>query len=149
KPSVPAWRKKTRGSEPFDLSERASPGRARSVSDWRKLSPVADAPGSPGACPFQARADPWAALCRLVESTLPDLLPLLESAMHRREWLKSTTVGAGAVGLPLLAAAGPEALLNAAQLPPLRRLPPLRIFDVKTILTAPAGIRLVVVKVLT
>jgi mannonate dehydratase len=30
-----------------------------------------------------------------------------------------------------------------------RRLPPLRIFDVKTILTAPAGIRLVVVKVVT
>ena len=70
--------------------------------------------------------------------------------MQRREWLK-WSAGASAAGLPLaeavaqgqLPAAGPQ---TAAQG---RRLPPLRITDVKTILTQPAGIRLVVVKVLT
>jgi mannonate dehydratase len=61
--------------------------------------------------------------------------------------LQWTTVGAGAASLPWLlkestASAQPEA---AAQ----RKLPPLKITDVKTILTAPAGIRLIVVKVLT
>src|SRR5262249_28678710 len=53
-------------------------------------------------------------------------------AMHRREWLMQAA--AGAAGLP--AAADPK---------PTR----LKITDVKTTLTAPAGIRLVVVKVLT
>jgi mannonate dehydratase len=64
--------------------------------------------------------------------------------MHRRDWL----AGVGAAGLPFAVgqaggAAGP------AQVGAGRRLPPLRIFDVKTILTAPASIRLVVVKVTT
>lgn len=69
--------------------------------------------------------------------------------MHRRDWFK---LGAGAAGLPLMHAMaegqappafGPQAAAQG------RRLPPLRITDVKTILTQPAGIRLVVVKVLT
>src|SRR5262249_24395817 len=51
--------------------------------------------------------------------------------MHRRDWLKQAA--AGAAGLPPAAA----------------KLPGLKITDVKTILTAPAGFRLVVVKVLT
>src|SRR5262249_15051180 len=51
----------------------------------------------------------------------------------------------------LLAAVGQGAPLRAAQQPPAagRNLPPLRILDIRTVLTAPAGIRLVVVKVLT
>jgi mannonate dehydratase len=72
--------------------------------------------------------------------------------MHRRDWLKYSTTGLGAAALPLT-----EALQNgafaqgfgppgAAQGP---GMPPLRITDVRTILTQPAGIRLVVVKVLT
>ncbi len=64
--------------------------------------------------------------------------------MHRRDWLKWGTLGAGALGLPLWAAGR---LGSAAETP--RKLPPLKITDVKTVLTAPAGIRLVVVKVLT
>jgi mannonate dehydratase len=70
--------------------------------------------------------------------------------MHRRQWLKSITLGAGAASLPYLSG-GPLAPTRAAasQEPEARKLPPLRITDVKTILTAPAGIRLVVVKVLT
>lgn len=71
--------------------------------------------------------------------------------MHRRDWLKYSTATVGAAGLPLIAAAEqirmqPQGPAGAAQG---RRLPPLRITDVKTILTAPAGIRLIVVKVLT
>lgn len=62
--------------------------------------------------------------------------------MNRRDWLRQTTLGAGVGSLPLLAAQAP------AQ-PPTAKLPPLKITDIKTILTAPAGIRLVVVKVLT
>src|SRR5687767_1617868 len=63
--------------------------------------------------------------------------------MDRRDWLR---FGAG-VGttLPLVGAAG---LLQAAPQAP-RGLGKLRITDVKTILTAPANIRLVVVKVMT
>jgi mannonate dehydratase len=72
--------------------------------------------------------------------------------MHRRDMLRFSGVGLGAAGLPLTQAlaqgafgqaAGPQAAAQG------RRLPPLRITDVKTILTQPAGIRLVVVKVLT
>ncbi len=72
--------------------------------------------------------------------------------MHRREWLRASGVGLGAAGLPLTQAlaqgafaqgAGPQAAAQG------RRLPPVRITDIKTILTEPAGIRLVVVKVLT
>src|SRR5207248_6794183 len=62
--------------------------------------------------------------------------------MHRRDWLKWTAGGAAA--LPWLPA--------GAQAPPPAQgggLPPLKITDVKTILTAPANSRLVVVKVLT
>src|SRR5262245_26877929 len=67
--------------------------------------------------------------------------------MHRRDLLKWTGVGAGVAGLPLIAAAAQGNLPNPA--PQARNLPPLRILDVRTILTAPAGIRLVVVKVVT
>src|SRR6266849_806731 len=75
--------------------------------------------------------------------------------MNRREWLKRTTRGAGLLGLPTLLAGR----LNSAEMPgslraPLeaaseKKLSPLKITDIHTILTAPAGIRLVVVKVLT
>ena len=66
--------------------------------------------------------------------------------MHRRDWLKRTTSGVGAVGLPWLWAGQ----LGNAQAPAeSKKLPPLKITDVKTILTAPADIRLVVVKVMT
>jgi mannonate dehydratase len=66
--------------------------------------------------------------------------------MHRREWLS-----AAGVSLPLVASLGARQPLQAgpAGAAAGRRLPPLRIFDVKTILTAPARIRLVVVKVVT
>jgi len=62
--------------------------------------------------------------------------------MERRDWLKCAGLGAAA-SLPMLA--------NADVQPPsaLRRLGNLKIFDIKTILTAPANIRLVVVKVVT
>jgi mannonate dehydratase len=62
--------------------------------------------------------------------------------MHRREWLKWTTGGAGPL---LLAGRLGSAEEKAAE----KKLPPLKITDVKTILTAPANIRLVVVKVMT
>src|SRR6267142_2081710 len=58
--------------------------------------------------------------------------------MHRRDWLKAAGLGA-AGAVPFAAAADP----------PVHGLPPLKITDVRTILTAPAGIRLVVVKVTT
>jgi len=62
--------------------------------------------------------------------------------MQRRDWLKWTAAGVGA-GLPVLAGAQDP-------LPPVRRpLGTLRILDIKTVLTAPASIRLIVVKVLT
>src|SRR5262249_52878900 len=72
----------------------------------------------------------------------------------RRDWLKLTTVGAGMATLPWLAAsrlgsaprAAPGAVPAAAAD---KKLGTLKITDVKTILTAPAGIRLVVVKVVT
>ena len=62
--------------------------------------------------------------------------------MHRRNMLK-TFSGAGA---GLLAAPGP---LAQAQDTARRGLPPLKITDIKTILTQPAGDHLVIVKVLT
>ncbi len=70
--------------------------------------------------------------------------------MHRRDWLKYGAASVGA-GVPLMAAAGQvghevQGPAGAAQG---RRLPPLRITDIKTILTAPANIRLIVVKVMT
>src|SRR5512146_2863808 len=75
--------------------------------------------------------------------------------MDRRNWFKTTSLGAGAMGLPWLAggmfgaaarAAAPDSPAAAADG---KKLPPLKITDIKTILTAPAKIRLVVVKVLT
>src|SRR5438270_11529581 len=69
--------------------------------------------------------------------------------MHRRDWLRCS---AGLGALPLTRAleagafqkgAGPRAAAQG------QNLPGLRITDVRTILTQPAGIRLVVVKVLT
>src|SRR5262249_25419595 len=77
--------------------------------------------------------------------------PIRRSPMHRREWLRRTTAGAGMASLPLLAAVGQGAPLRAAQQPPAggRNLPPLRILDIRTILTAPAHIRLAVVTLLT
>ncbi len=75
--------------------------------------------------------------------------------MQRREWLKHTSLGAGAVGLPWLltsrlgSAPKEEAKPEPRPAPAARNLGPLKITDVKTILTAPARIRLVVVKVLT
>jgi len=68
--------------------------------------------------------------------------------MNRRQWLRGLALGAGGTTLPLL---GNGFSLAAAASPPApsRGLPPLRITDVKTILTAPAGLRLAVVKVTT
>src|SRR5438270_6607916 len=74
--------------------------------------------------------------------------------MQRRDLLRLTTLG-GAASLPLLLGGSPA----QSFLPPVRadppspaadkKLAPLKITDVQTILTAPAKIRLVVVKVLT
>ena len=65
--------------------------------------------------------------------------------MNRRSWLKDSL---GTLGASALAAQGtlPTSLAQEARQ---RKLPPLRIEQVKTILTAPAGIRLVVVKIET
>ena len=59
--------------------------------------------------------------------------------MHRRQWLQRTALGAGALGVPFLTGSQPAAPKPSG----------LKITDVKTILTAPARIRLVVVKVMT
>ena len=61
--------------------------------------------------------------------------------MNRREWLTRTGFAGGLLTLPGAALAIPN--------PTVDKLAPLRITDIRTILTAPAGIRLVVVKVLT
>src|ERR1700682_5315642 len=76
--------------------------------------------------------------------------------MQRRELLKLSVLGAGLAGLrwrrahPPGSARHPE---NPPEAPPAKpadkNLPPLKITDIKTILTAPAKIRLVVVKVET
>jgi mannonate dehydratase len=69
--------------------------------------------------------------------------------MHRRDLLKWTTLGAGA-GLPwLLSGHGPARAEGPPPPAAGKNLPPLKITDVKTVLTAPARIRLVVVKVTT
>src|SRR5580704_17323250 len=70
--------------------------------------------------------------------------------MHRRQWLKWASLGIGTAGIPCLAS-GPQGTPPAStgRAPDKLRLSPLKITDVKTLLTAPAGIRLVVVKVLT
>ncbi len=70
--------------------------------------------------------------------------------MDRRELLSWLTAGAALGGSSLLSGRGPAAGLLAQEKPSaLRGLPPLKITDIKTILTAPDSIRLVVVKVLT
>jgi mannonate dehydratase len=67
--------------------------------------------------------------------------------MNRREWLTRSTA-AGAAGLPWLLP--PQLSAKVADPPPAAaKAAPLKITDVKAILTAPANIRLVVVKVLT
>jgi mannonate dehydratase len=70
--------------------------------------------------------------------------------MDRRTWLTQMSL-AGGMSLPLLSA-GQSAVAQqpaAAQLSVAKGRGPLKITDVKAILTAPAGIRLVVVKVTT
>jgi mannonate dehydratase len=74
--------------------------------------------------------------------------------MHRRDLLRWTALGAGAAGLPFLFSGPPGSAQPAGPPTPPppaadKKLLPLKITDVKTILTAPAKIRLVVVKVLT
>jgi mannonate dehydratase len=74
--------------------------------------------------------------------------------MHRRDLLRLTSLG-GAASLPLLLGGSPRSAPRAAEpdkpqpAAAARKLTPLKITDVKTILTAPARIRLVVVKVQT
>jgi mannonate dehydratase len=63
----------------------------------------------------------------------------------RRDWLRNTGLGSGLAGLGLLLNAKSPAQARATQ----PTTDSLKITDVKTILTAPAGIRLVVVKVFT
>jgi len=65
--------------------------------------------------------------------------------MNRRQWFLRVPA-AGAAGLPWLL---PPTIAAKAADPPAANAQPLKITDVKTILTAPAGIRLVVVKVVT
>jgi mannonate dehydratase len=67
--------------------------------------------------------------------------------MNRRDWLKRSVLGAGAAGLASLFSFRLKAQPPSAGGD--KSLPPLKITDIKTFLTAPAGIRLVVVKVLT
>jgi mannonate dehydratase len=69
--------------------------------------------------------------------------------MHRREWLKWAGTGAGSAGLSGFISEGLAAAKQTSSQSASGKLPPLKITDIKTILTAPAGIRLVVVKVLT
>jgi mannonate dehydratase len=71
--------------------------------------------------------------------------------MLRRQWLQWTALGAGTAGLSGLVRASSDALAAVSEQATAgpQKLPPLKITDVKTILTAPAGVRLVVVKVLT
>jgi mannonate dehydratase len=66
--------------------------------------------------------------------------------MNRREWFARTAAGS-ALGLPLLWNVTRGSPAFAA--PDAAESPPLKITDIKTILTAPANIRLVVVKVMT
>ncbi|HYK91408.1 MAG TPA: enolase C-terminal domain-like protein [Acidobacteriota bacterium] len=70
--------------------------------------------------------------------------------MDRRELLKSLSIVAAAGGTNLLAGGGPATLRQTETASAASRgLPPVRITDIRTILTAPNGIRLVVVKVMT
>ncbi len=70
--------------------------------------------------------------------------------MDRREVLRWLSIGAAAGGSGSFSQDGPPASAWAQEKPVATRgLPPLKIADIKTILTAPNGIRLVVVKVVT
>ena len=72
--------------------------------------------------------------------------------MHRRDLFKWSALGAGAVGLPWLmtkSLGSPQPSAPPRSTVADKQLSPLKITDIKTILTAPANIRLVVVKVLT
>jgi mannonate dehydratase len=64
--------------------------------------------------------------------------------MQRRDYLKACTLGFGAAAL-----SSSNRAVSPAQAAEGRKLPPLKITGVKPIVTAPAGIRLVVVKVET
>jgi mannonate dehydratase len=68
--------------------------------------------------------------------------------MNRREWLRRTTRG-GAMALPGVLASRLASAENVPTPSTEKKLSSIRITDIRTILTAPAGIRLVVVKVLT
>jgi mannonate dehydratase len=68
--------------------------------------------------------------------------------MNRRDMLKGAAAGAGLAGLPLLLA-GHVGGRQPAPVADGKKLAPLKITDIKAILTAPANIRLVVVKVET
>lgn len=70
--------------------------------------------------------------------------------MDRRQWLTRLGLSAGAVGIPLMTANSTAVCAQESKSPQSAKdLPPLKITDIKTILTAPANIRLVVVKVVT
>src|SRR5688500_14570582 len=70
--------------------------------------------------------------------------------MNRRDWLTSFACAAGGATLAFNASSLSGGRAFAQDPPPAERgTPPLKITDIKTILTAPARIRLVVVKVLT
>jgi mannonate dehydratase len=70
--------------------------------------------------------------------------------MERRELLRGLSCGAISGSTRLFSQRSPLALLWTQGEPPsMKGLPPLRITDIKTILTAPNGIRLVIVKVMT
>src|SRR5262245_45812325 len=69
--------------------------------------------------------------------------------MDRRGALQFLSAGAVGGGLGLFSVPAGSEAATAAPPAPARGLPPLKITDVKTILTAPDGIRLVIVKVMT
>ena len=69
--------------------------------------------------------------------------------MNRRNWLTSFASAAGAAGFAIGKSTGTARVLAADPPASERGRAPLQITDIKTILTAPARIRLVVVKVLT
>ncbi len=69
--------------------------------------------------------------------------------MHRRDLLRKLSVGTALGGVTLLRPVDSLAEIIQPEKPKsLNGLPPLKITDIKTILTAPNGIRLVVVKIL-
>src|SRR5262245_14840429 len=68
--------------------------------------------------------------------------------MDRRQWLTRMGLSAGAMSWPVLVS-GRRASAQEKPNTPASDQPPLKITDVQTFLTAPANIRLVVVKVST